>query len=143
MSNKQSKKYFNEIGFSENKNIQPDDLNNLREKVKLEFSIENSSKANYSIKATLFDEQNINFNSENIESHADFSLKFEKFLVCDYYFEKQQNIQITINKNNQPININTTLGCIIGARHSTYTNKFAGNETLIVKEKKWDKMTIF
>ena len=75
MSNKQSKKYFNEIGFSENKNIQPDDLNNLREKVKLEFSIENSSKANYSIKAILFDEQNINFNSENIESHADFSLK--------------------------------------------------------------------
>ena len=136
MSNKQSNKYFNEIGFSENKNIQPDDLNNLREKVKLEFAIENSSKANYSIKATLFDEQNINFNSENIESHADFSLKFEKFLVCDYYFEKQQNIQITINKNNQPININTTLGCIIGARHSTYTNKFSGNETLIVKGEK-------
>ena len=136
MSNKQSNKYFNEIGFSENKNIQQDDINNLREKIKLEFTIQNSSNAFYSINVILFDDQNINFNSEYIESHADFSLKFEKFLVCDYYFEKQQNIQITINKNNQPININTTLGCIIGARHSTYTNKFSGNETLIIKGEK-------
>jgi hypothetical protein len=136
MSNKQSNKYFNEIGFSENKNIQQDDINNLREKIKLEFTIQNSSNAFYSINVILFDEQNINFNSENKQSHAELSLKFEKFLVCDYYFEKQQNLQITINKNNQPININTTLGCIIGARHSTYTNKFLGNETLIIKGEK-------
>ena len=136
MSNKQSNKYFNEIGFSENKNIQQDDINNLREKIKLEFTIQNSSNAFYSINVILFDEQNINFNSENKQSHAELSLKFEKFLVCDYYFEKQQNLQITINKNNQPININTTLGCIIGARHSTYTNKFSGNETLIIKGEK-------
>ena len=136
MSNKQSNKYFNEIRFSENKNIQQDDINNLREKIKLEFTIQNSSNAFYSINVILFDEQNINFNSENKQSHAELSLKFEKFLVCDYYFEKQQNLQITINKNNQPININTTLGCIIGARHSTYTNKFLGNETLIIKGEK-------
>ena len=136
MSNKQSNKYFNEIGFSENKNIQQDDINNLREKIKLEFTIQNSSNAFYSINVILFDEQNINFNSENKQSHAELSLKFEKFLVCDYYFEKQQNLQITINKNNQPININTTLGCIIGARHSTYTNKFLGNETLMIKGEK-------
>ena len=136
MSNKQSNKYFNEIGFSENKNIQQDDINNLREKIKLEFTIQNSSNAFYSINVILFDEQNINFNSENKQSHAELSLKFEKFLVCDYYFEKQQNLQITINKNNQQININTTLGCIIGARHSTYTNKFLGNETLIIKGEK-------
>ena len=136
MSNKQSNKYFNEIGFSENKNIQQDDINNLREKIKLEFTIQNPSNAFYSINVILFDEQNINFNSENKQSHAELSLKFEKFLVCDYYFEKQQNLQITINKNNQPININTTLGCIIGARHSTYTNKFLGNETLIINGEK-------
>ena len=136
MSNKQSNKYFNEIGFSENKNIQQDDINNLREKIKLEFTIQNPSNAFYSINVILFDEQNINFNSENKQSHAELSLKFEKFLVCDYYFEKQQNLQITINKNNQPININTTLGCIIGARHSTYINKFLGNETLIIKGEK-------
>ena len=137
MFKKQSKKYFNEINVSEKKNVVgSDDMDELREKVKLEFTIENSATANYSIYANLFDEQNINFSSENKESHSEPVIKFEKFLVCDYYFEKQQNLQITINKNNYPITINTTLGCIIGARHSTYINKYAGNETLIIKGEK-------
>jgi len=137
MFKKQSKKYFNEINVSEKKNVVgSDDMDELREKVKLEFTIENSATANYSIYANLLDEQNINFSSENKESHSEPVIKFEKFLVCDYYFEKQQNLQITINKNNYPITINTTLGCIIGARHSTYINKYAGNETLIIKGEK-------
>ena len=136
MSSKQSKKYFNDINVSEKKNIASDEYDDLREKVKLEFTIENSTKANYSINAIVFDEQNITFSSEIKESHSEPVLKFEKFLVCDYYFEKQQNLQITINKNNYPININTTLGCIIGARHSTYINKYDGNETLIIKGEK-------
>ena len=137
MFKKQSKKYFNEINVSEKKNVVgSDDMDELREKVKLEFTIENSATANYSIYANLLDEQNINFSSENKESHSEPVIKFEKFLVCDYYFEKQQNLQITINKNNYPITINTTLGCIIGARHSTYINKYAGNETLLIKGEK-------
>ena len=137
MFKKQSKEYFNEINVSEKKNVVgSDDMDELREKVKLEFTIENSATANYSIYANLLDEQNINFSSENKESHSEPVIKFEKFLVCDYYFEKQQNLQITINKNNYPITINTTLGCIIGARHSTYINKYAGNETLIIKGEK-------
>ena len=137
MFKKQSKKYFNEINVSEKKNVVgSDDMDELREKVKLEFTIENSATANYSIYANLLDEQNINFSSENKESHSEPVIKFEKFLVCDYFFEKQQNLQITINKNNYPITINTTLGCIIGARHSTYINKYAGNETLIIKGEK-------
>ena len=136
MSNKQSKKYFNDIEVSNNKNVASEDIDSLREKVKLEFTIQNPTKANYSINARLYDDQNINFSSENKESYSENILAFEKFLVCDYYFEKQQNLQITINKNNYQININTTLGCIIGSRHSTYINKYDGNETLIIKGEK-------
>ena len=139
MSNKQSKKYFNDLGVSEKNDIQSNDLDNLREKVKLEFSIQNSIKANYSINVRLFDEQDINFTSENKVSFAEPLLNFEKFFVCEYYFEKQQNLQITIYKNNYPININTTLGCIIGSRRSTYIYKFDGNETLIIKGEKMGK----
>ena len=139
MSNKQSKKYFNDLGVSEKNDIQSNDLDNLREKVKLEFSIQNSIKANYSINVRLFDEQDINFTSENKVSFAEPLLNFEKFFVCEYYFEKQQNLQITIYKNNCPININTTLGCIIGSRRSTYIYKFDGNETLIIKGEKMGK----
>ena len=136
MMKKQSKKYFNDLGVSDKNNIQSDDLNSLREKLKLEFSIQNSKQSNYSINVKLFDEQNIDFISENKESHAEPVLNFEKFFVCDYYFEKQQNLQITIYRNNFPININTTLGCIVGSRHSTYIYKYDGNETLIIKGEK-------
>ena len=139
MMKKQSKKYFNDLGVSEKNDIQSNDLDNLREKVKLEFSIQNSIKANYSINVRLFDEQDINFTSENKVSFAEPLLNFEKFFVCEYYFEKQQNLQITIYKNNYPININTTLGCIIGSRRSTYIYKFDGNETLIIKGEKMGK----
>ena len=140
MSTSQSKKYFNDLGFSEKSNNQEDaELDSLREKIKLEFSIINSIKANYSINVILFDAQEIKFSSEIKNSHAEQEINFEKFFVCDYYFERQQNIQIIINKNNYPISINTTLGCIIGARRSTYVYKFDGNETLIIKGQKMGK----
>ena len=80
MMKKQSKKYFNDLGVSNKNNIQSDDLNSLREKLKLEFSIQNSKQFNYSINVKLFDEQNIDFISENKESHAEPVLNFEKFL---------------------------------------------------------------
>ena len=133
MSNRISTKYFNDLGSSEQQNLQNDDLNTLKEKVKLEFSIQNSSKGVYSISAKLYDEKNVDFTSESKESLHEVLLRFEKFFVCDYYFERQQKLQIIINKNNKPITINTTMGCIIGASRSTYSFNFDGNETLIVK----------
>ena len=138
MSNLKSKKFF-EVSSIKNQDFQNDDLNSLKEKVKLEFSIQNSSKGVYSISAKLFDEQNLDFVSESKESSHEVLLRFEKFFVCDYYFERQQNLQIIINKNSNPITINTTMGCIIGARRSTYSFKFDGNETLIIKGEKIGK----
>ena len=136
MSNKKSTKYFNDLVVSNKQNVQVNELDNLKEKVKLEFAIENSKKGIYSISVRLFDEQNINFSTENKETFHEQAFQFEKFFVCDYFFEKKQDLQITIIKNNYPININTTLGCIIGSRYSTYIYKFDGDETLRIKGQK-------
>ena len=59
MSNKKSTKYFNDLVVSNKQNVQVNELDNLKEKVKLEFAIENSKKGIYSISVRLFDEQNI------------------------------------------------------------------------------------
>ena len=139
MSVKKAIKYFNDLSFTENKNTHDDEPNNLKEKVKLEFSIQNSSKGFYSINAKLNDEQNIDFCSEIKESFHNPTLKFDKFFVCDYYFEKPQNLQIIINIDNNPININTTLGCILGSRNCTNSYKYNENETLIIKGEKMGK----
>ena len=139
MSNKKAIKYFNDLSFSQNQKAHDDELNNLKEKIRLEFSIQNSSKGFYSINVKLNDEQNIDFSSESKESFHEQELKFEKFFVCDYYFEKQQNLQIIINIDENQTYINTTLGCIIGSRKCTYTNKFNENETLVIKGEKFGK----
>ena len=137
MLNNQAIKYFNDLEINENQYNKDNDIGNHSEKIKLEFSIQNSTQAFYSISVKLFGEQNIDFSSENTQSFAENIMNFEKFFVCDYYFEKQQYLQIIINKNNNPINnINTTLGCIIGSRYSTFMNKYQGNETLIIKGEK-------
>ena len=48
MSNKKSTKYFNDLVVSNKQNVQVNELDNLKEKVKLEFAIENSKKGIYS-----------------------------------------------------------------------------------------------
>ena len=137
MLSNQAIKYFNDLEKHENQYNKDNDINNSGEKVKLEFSIQHSAQAFYSINVKLFGEQNIDFSSENKQSFTENLLIFEKFFICDYHFEKQQYLQIIINKNNSPIkNINITLGCIIGSRYSTFMDKFQGDETLIVKGEK-------
>ena len=137
MLSNQAIKYFNDLETHENQYDKDNGVGNSGEKVKLEFSIQHSAQAFYSINVKLFGEQNIDFSSENKQSFTENLLIFEKFFICDYHFEKQQYLQIIINKNNSPIkNINTTLGCIIGSRYSTFMDKFQGDETLIVKGEK-------
>ena len=53
-----------------------------------------------------------------------------------HHFDTKNGKIIRYYKNNYQININTTLGCIIGLRHSTYINKYDENETLIIKGEK-------
>ena len=133
-------KYFNNLDLSDKKNIPSDDIESLNDKIKLEFSLQNAKDGNnYSIKAHLLDRNIEDFISEQKQNHTDNNVIFEKFYVCDYYFEKEQKIQIIINKNKSSFTINTTLGCIIGSRYCTFIKKYDGEETLIVKAEKMGK----
>ena len=135
MSTLQSEKFFNDSdisGIKNNESIQ-------YEKIKLEFSILHAEEGSYSIQGKLYDGQVLDFTSEVKKSKSMQKLIFEKFFICDFHFEKQQNIQITINKNNTPIEINTTLGNIIGSINGTFTKNFVEDESLVIKAEKLGK----
>ena len=93
MANVKAIKYFNNLNVKENKQISEEDLESLNEKVKLEFSLQNAiHDFSYSIKANLINEKFSSYNSEKKKSNTDNNIIFEKFYVCDYYFEKEQKI---------------------------------------------------
>lgn len=68
-------------------------------KVRLKFSIRNTIKSfRYSISFYL-KEENFEFKTEEVKSKEDNSLiEFKKYLCCDYYFYKVQEIKITVTK---------------------------------------------
>ena len=112
-------------------------IKNSKEKIRIDFSIENSSNGNYSVQAKLYnDEQVLDFFSEIKESFVKQTLNFEKFFSCDFIFEKQQDIEITLKKNDKEIKINTTLGGIVGSRNSKVVYKYAGDESFVIKATK-------
>ena len=125
------------IYFTDNKHLgkQGSNSNDKKsgEKIKLEFSIINPSNAIYLIQAKLYDNQVLDYNSEVKTSNVINKLIFEKFLLCEFFFERQQNLIITLKKNNYQININTTLGSIIGINHCTFKHKINENEYLMIK----------
>ena len=125
------------IYFTDNKHLDKQGSNSndkkSGEKIKLEFSIINPSNAIYLIQAKLYDNQVLDYNSEVKTSNVINKLIFEKFLLCEFFFERQQNLIITLKKNNYQININTTLGSIIGINHCTFKHKINENEYLMIK----------
>ena len=106
--------------FNDNEYLKKYGLNNtnlaLSEKLKLTFTILNSNMSIYSIQAKLYGNQVLDFFSEKKEGKFQNQLTFDKFFICDFYFEKEQILEIILNKNNQKININIALGTILGSR---------------------------
>ena len=110
------------------------------EKIKLEFSILHANKGFYSFQIKLYDSQVIDFNSEVKEITSMQKIVFDKFFVCDYYYEETQNIQITINKNSNPKKIiKTTLGQIMNSLNNTFIDNLEGDESLAIKAEKLPK----
>ena len=110
------------------------------EKLKLEFFIINSVKGSlYSIEAKLYENQLIDFTTEKLPSQSEQYLNFSKFMVCNYFFEKQQSLNISVVKDGTKTNLNIILGYIVGAKNSTVTIKFAQNELLMIKAEKLAK----
>ena len=135
MSNSESLIYFTEQGLL-SKPLNKKGLKNNKEKIRIDFSIANSSNGSYSVQAKLYDRQVLDYFSETKQSFIKQDINFEKFFTCDFIFEKQQDIVITLKKNDEEIKINTTLGGIIGSRDSKVIYKYAGDESFIIKAKK-------
>ena len=142
MTNSQSQIYFTEYGLLKEA-MTKDDIIDSKEKIKIDFSVENSSNGYYLIQAKLYEDyedQVIHYYSEPKESYIKQTLNFEKFFVCDFIFEKQQNIEITLKKNGNEIKFFTTLGYIVGSRDSIVTYKYDVDESLIIKAEKLEKL---
>ena len=124
-------KYFNEIEIvKEDKTVVND---NLKEKIKLEFFLKNCNNGIlYSINALFLENENNNFKSEEKKA-MDTEIKFENFYICDYFFETEQKMQIIIYRDETPLTIMTTLGKIIGSRHSEFNKQIDNKELLIIK----------
>ena len=105
------------------------------EKIKLEFSIINPEYENYSIQVKLYDDQVIDFNSKTKKIEEN-ELISEKFLLCDYYFEREQKLSIYLTKNDIQKEFNTTIGNIIGLFRGNYYEKISETEFLKIKAKK-------
>ena len=144
MDNVKAIKYFNNADTLEKKNIGENDIESLNEKIKLEFSLQNVKDGyTYNINAYLLDRNGNCFISEQKQSHTNNNINFEQFYICDYFFEKEQKIKIIINKNSQQIQIETTLGCIVGSRYCTFVRRYVENEVLVIKAEKMGKSDSF
>ena len=132
MTHLEPKYFFPESLLSD---VQSEQKHNY-EKIKLEFSIINPDVGTYSFQLKLNDSQDIDFVSEVKQIQSKQKIVFEKFFVCDYFKDSQQNVQITINKNIIPKIINTSLDSIINAPNSTFAMNLINNELLEVKAEK-------
>ena len=135
-------KYFNEIDEL-NKNLPNNNQNNslesLKEKIKLEFSLQNcTSGSKYSINATFLEKEEKDFLTEEKIALND-EIEFDNFYICNYYFEKEQKMQFIIYKEDSLFNQFTTLATIVGSKHSKFVRKYEKDETLIIKAVKLGK----
>jgi hypothetical protein len=107
---------------------------NMKSKVKLEFTIENIEiNHKYSIEAKFLNSQFTNvFTTETVNSHNNIII-FNSCYICDYFFEKRQNLQISLIKDSQKEGtIQLSLGQIVGSRGSTFKQKIGNNSFIII-----------
>ena len=138
MCKKQPVKHFNDIEILDDSgklNSTP----NQYEKIRLEFSILHANKGSYSIQANLYDQQVFDFFSETKKVDTKQTLVFGNFFNCNFYFQKEQKLFVTLNKNNNPFKIEITLGCIVGSKDCTFSQNFFNDESLVIKAEKLNK----
>ena len=135
MSKKHPVKYYNDIEILDNSEKTP----NHYEKIRLEFSILHANKGSYSIQAKLYDQQVFDFFSETKKVDTKQTLVFGNFFNCNFYFQKEQKLFVTLNKNNTPFKIEITLGCIVGSKDCTFSQNFFNDESLVIKAEKLEK----
>ena len=113
--------------FSENQTHESNnfdfDFQNMKTKVKLDFKIENiETNHRYQIKANLLENKYTDFfTTETVNSHNNNMIIFNSCYICDYFFEKRQNLHIILFKDSKEEgNTQLPLGQIIGSHGSNY-----------------------
>ena len=102
------------------------------EKIKLEFSLLHADPGIYSIEVKLYDNQPLDFISEARQIFSEGQIDFEKFFVCDFYFGKQQIIEIIYHKNKSGLKFTIPLGYILGSLNSMLSIHLEGKTILVV-----------
>ena len=103
-----------------------------RPNIKLEFTLENIELNNdYQIIVNFPNDQNP-FYTEKITSSMQ-SITFNKCYMGNYYFEKEQNLKVTVIKNGSNDSIlQVTIGNIVGSPGSIYKSVINGNANIII-----------
>jgi hypothetical protein len=106
----------------------------MKSKVKLEFTIENIEiNHKYAIEAKFLNSQFTDvFTTETVNSHNNIII-FNTCYICDYFFEKRQNLQISLFNNSiKEGTIQLPLGQIVGSHDSTFKQKIGKNTFIII-----------
>ena len=110
-----------------------DTFQNMKTKVKLEFTIEGiETNHKYSINAFFADKQNDIFTTEKVNSHSNI-ITFNTCYICDYYFERIQYIKIALMKDfSVEGTISATLGSIVGSPNSCFKKQINNSINIII-----------
>ena len=125
--------FFNENPMKEEK-INISNFQNMKSKLKLEFTIENIEiNHKFKIEVKLLDSQFTDvFTTEEVKSHNNIII-FNSCYICDYFFEKRQNLRISLIKDSHKEGIiQLPLGQIVGSRGSTCKQKIGKNAFIII-----------
>ena len=130
----QKRTFFNEVNESnENKVFFNFGEQYYKTKVKLEFSIEGLEIGHrYQIQVQSFENVRNNFITETVNCNRNL-ITFNTCYICDYCFEKQQILQITLIKDlNVKGSIQIPLGYIVGSKGSRVKQLISGNTSIII-----------
>ena len=132
-----SKKILNsQIFFNINHNQMDNKNNNYQNykmPVKLEFTLENCEvRHKYQIGVIMTDSNESTFTE--IANITQKNITFNTCYICDYFFERQQYLNINLMKDNMNKgNVKVALGNIVGSPNSTYRTAIGqNNESIII-----------
>lgn len=113
------------------------DQDNIKEKIQLIISMDQANyNSKYSVGLVLYSANNRSNGGETeIKVANSNQLKFDKFFIMTYYFEKEQPIEFVVSCNDTQFRIKSTLGKIMGSRGQLFTASIPSGEKMIIHGK--------
>jgi len=125
--------FFLEESNGNQKGIGTFSFKDMKTKVKLEFEIQNIEiNHKYQLEAKFLEGTTKVFTTETVQNHNN-RIIFNSCYICDYFFEKRQNLQITLIKNlKRKGTIQIPLGQIIGSPGSQFKQLIDQSSYIII-----------